>query len=407
VAQTGDADEERDAVDQGLPLEGITVVALEQAVAGPLATRQLADLGARVIKIERREVGDFARGYDHAVHGTSSYFFWLNRGKESVTLDLKHQRGREVLRRLLERADALVHNLAPGALERIGYDEPSVRVRHPRLVVCGLNGYGSEGPHAGRRAYDLLVQGEVGIPSVTGTPEEGVRVGMSISDIAAGMYAFGSVLAALYHRQRTGRGAWLEVTLLDALTEWVSNALYLDLHGGVPPVRVAFAHPTLAPYGRYACADGDIAIGVQNDREWVRLATVLLERPELGSDERYATNIARTARREEVDRMVGEAVGRLSEAEAIERLEEAGVAYGRLNDMAHLAQHPQFAARGRWTDVEVPGGRARALRPPLALDGRDAPMDAVPALGQHTDAVLGWLGYDGDAVERLHADGVV
>lgn len=389
-----------------LPLADTVVVALEQAVAAPLATRQLGDLGARVIKIERPGAGDFSRGYDHAVAGTSSFFFWLNRGKESVTLDIKTPAGRAVLDRLLEHADVFVHNLAPGAVERLGLDPETLRRRHPRLVTCELSGYGREGPYAGKRAYDLLVQGEVGIPSVTGTAEQGVRIGLSIADIAGGMYALTSVLGALLTRARTGAGASLETTLIDALTEWTSPALYQTMHGGTAPARTADSHPSLYPYGRFRCAGGQsLNIGVQNDREWVRLCTHVLGRPDLANDPRVVRNVDRSENREFVDEVIDRALADLTLDEVVQRLEETQIAYGMVNDMADLAHHPQLEGRDRWRDVDTPAGPRRALRPALDVPEGEAPMGPVPAVGEHTDAVLGWLGYAPHEVAQMRADG--
>lgn len=392
---------------QTRPLEGTTVVALEQAVAAPFATRQLGDLGARVLKVERPGPGDFARGYDDAVDGTSSYFFWLNRGKESIALDLKRPEGLRVLLQLLDRADVFVHNLAPGAVDRLGLDTATLAERWPRLVSCELSGYGRGGPYARKRAYDLLVQGEVGIASITGTPDRGVRIGLSIADIAAGMYGLTSVLAALLARTQSQQGARLETTLLEALTEWTSPALYQTLHGGTAPARVADSHPSLYPYGRFRCGDGgELNIGVQNDREWARLCTEVLGRPDLATDVRVARNTARSGNRELVDEVVSAALGGLTVAEVVERLERAGIAYGMANDMEDLAAHPQLAGRDRWRDVSTPAGPKRALLPPIALPDGEAPMGAVPAVGQHTDDVLRELGYSADDIAALHRDGV-
>lgn len=392
---------------QARPLEGTTVVALEQAVAAPFATRQLGDLGARVIKVERPGPGDFARGYDDAVDGTSSYFFWLNRGKESIALDLKHPDGLRVLLQLLDRADVFVHNLAPGAVDRLGLDTATLAERWPRLVSCELSGYGRGGPYDGKRAYDLLVQGEVGIASITGTPDRGVRIGLSIADIAAGMYGLTSILAALLARTQSQRGARLETTLLESLTEWTSPALYQSLHGGTAPARVADSHPSLYPYGRFRCGDGgELNIGVQNDREWARLCSEVLGRPDLATDARVARNTGRSRHRELVDEVVSAALARLTVAEVVERLERAGIAYGMANDMDDLAAHPQLAGRDRWRDVSTPAGANRALLPPIALPDGEAPMGPVPAVGQHTDDVLQELGYSPTDIAALHRDGV-
>jgi itaconate CoA-transferase len=388
-----------------LPLAGTVVVALEQAVAAPFATRQLSDLGARVIKIERVGPGDFARGYDDAVAGISSFFFWLNRGKESITLDVKSTGGQEILGRLLDRADVFIHNLAPGAVDRLGFDRDALTRKYPRLVSCELSGYGTGGPYDNKRAYDLLVQGEVGIPSVTGTPEQGVRIGLSIADISGGMYALTTVLSALLARTQTGRGATLETNLLDALTEWTSPALYSAMHSGILPQRSADSHPSLYPYGRFHCRGGrSLNIGIQNDREWVRLCTDVLGRPDLAHDPRVSRNIDRSRNRELVDEVMESTFAELDVEEVAERLESADIAFGMVNDMADLADHPQLAARDRWRDVQTPAGPRRALRPPVDLPSGEAAMGPIPAVGEHTQSILAWLGYgSGDIAEMRDA----
>ncbi|MER5487734.1 CaiB/BaiF CoA-transferase family protein [Streptomyces sp. NPDC002812] len=392
-----------------LPLDGITVVSVEQAVSAPFATRQLADLGARVIKVERPDGGDFARGYDTAAHGLASHFVWANRGKESLALDLKDPRGREVLHRLLDGADVFVQNLAQGAAARLGLDSAALCARYPRLVAVDVSGYGPEGPYAHKRAYDMLVQCEAGLVSVTGTPEQPVKAGIPAADIAAAMYAFSGVLAALLRRGITGRGGRVEVSMLDALAEWMGHPLHHTMHGGEQPVRTGLAHAVIAPYDAYATADGDrVLLSVQNDREWRRLAEQLLERPELADDPGFATNSARTANREKTDAVVAEALGRLGADAAIERLEAAGIACARLNSVAQLAAHPQLEARDRWREVGSPAGPLRALLPPIGLPGGAAPhMGAVPALGEHTEALLHALGMTGEQITALRRDGVV
>jgi len=373
-----------------LPLTGITVVALEQAVAVPFATRQLADLGARVIKIERPGTGDFARGYDRTVLGQASYFVWLNRGKESVALDIKRASGRSALAALLARADVFVQNLAPGAAVRLGLAAGQLLARYPRLICCSVSGYGPDGPYAGKKAYDLLVQCEAGLLSVTGTPDEPCKAGISVADIAAGMYAYSGVLAALYERERTGRGTSFEVSLLDALGEWMSQPVYYTVYGGQEPRRTAARHASISPYGPYL--GGQVFLGLQNDREWADLCERVLGRPELATDERFATNPDRVAHDGELTQIIEDALGSLTPDEAVARLDAAGIASARLRTPAEFAAHPQLAARDRWREVGTPAGPVQALLPPVTVPGREAAMGAVPALGQHTESVLAEFG---------------
>ena len=391
-----------------LPLTGLTVIALEQAVAAPFATRQLADLGARVIKVERVDGGDFARAYDTAAHGLASHFVWCNRGKESVALDVKDPRGLSAVRRLVAGADVFVQNLAQGAAARLGLDATTLCAAHPRLVAVDISGYGASGPYAGKRAYDMLVQCEAGLVSVTGTPEQPVKAGIPAADIAAAMYAFSGVLAALVRRGVTGRGGPVEVSMLDALAEWMGHPLHHAMHDGTPPARTGLAHAVIAPYDAYATADGGrVLLSVQNDREWRRLAEQVVGRPELGSDPAYATNAARVANRERTDSHVAAALGALDADEAVARLEDAGIACARLRDVQEVAGHPQFAARDRWREVGSPVGPLRALLPPITLPGGDeARMGDVPALGEHTDAVLRAVGMTGEEIAALRRDGV-
>ncbi|MGW3666383.1 CaiB/BaiF CoA transferase family protein [Streptomyces sp. NPDC005141] len=394
---------------QPLPLEGITVVAVEQAVAAPFATRQLADLGARVVKVERTDGGDFARGYDTAAAGLASHFVWCNRGKESVALDLKDPRGLDVVRRLVADADVFVQNLAQGAAARLGLDAATLCAGHPRLIAVDISGYGASGPYAGKRAYDMLVQCEAGLVSVTGTPEQPVKAGIPAADIAAAMYAFSGVLAALVRRGTTGRGGPVEVSMLDALAEWMGHPLHHAMHGGTPPARTGLAHSVIVPYDVYSTADGGrVLLSVQNDREWRRLAQQLLGRPELADDPEFATNPARVGNRERVDTLVAKALGVLGADEAVTRLEAAGIACARLRDVREVAEHPQLAARNRWRDVGSPVGPLRALLPPITLPGgEEARMGAVPRLGEHTGVVLRALGMTDADVAELRRDGVV
>ncbi|MEU7416311.1 CaiB/BaiF CoA transferase family protein [Streptomyces antibioticus] len=390
------------------PLEGVTVVAVEQAVAAPFATRQLADLGARVIKVERIDGGDFARGYDTAAGGLASHFVWCNRGKESIALDLKDPRGLDVVRRLIADADVFVQNLAQGAAARLGLDAATLCAAHPRLIAVDVSGYGAGGPYADKRAYDMLVQCEAGLVSVTGTPGQPVKAGIPAADIAAGMYAFSGVLAALVRRGTTGRGGPVEVSMLEALAEWMGHPLHHTIHGGTPPERTGLAHAVIAPYDAYPTADGGrVLLSVQNDREWRRLAEQVMRRPELGTDPAFATNAARVARRERTDALVTEALGALGTDEALALLEAAGIACARLRDLRELNEHPQLAARERWREVGSPVGPLRALLPPITLPGgSEARMGDVPALGEHTEALLRAAGMTDEEIAALRRDGV-
>ncbi|MEU0742099.1 CaiB/BaiF CoA-transferase family protein [Streptomyces sp. NPDC006134] len=392
-----------------LPLSGVTVVSVEQAVAAPYATRQLADLGARVVKVERPGDGDFARRYDAAVHGHSSYFVWLNRSKESLTLDLKDPRGREILHDLLDGADVFVQNLAPGAAGRLGLGTDALTGRYPRLIPCTISGYGTTGPWAGRKSYDLLVQCQTGLVSLTGTPEATARVGVSVADIAAGMYAYSGVLTALYTRATTGTVHPVEVSLFEALAEWMGQPAYYTRYGGSQPARLGTRHATIAPYGAYRAADGkEVLFSVQNEREWAALCADFLGRPELAGDPRFATGPDRVAHREELDAIVARRFARSGSAEILKELEEIGVACAGVNDVAAFLGHPVLAARDRWREVTVPGGATvEALLPPADLAGVPARMDPVPAVGEHTDAILAELGRGPGDIAALRADGVV
>ncbi|MDT0203164.1 CaiB/BaiF CoA-transferase family protein [Nocardioides sp. AE5] len=375
------------------PLQGVVVVALEHAVAAPFATRQLADLGARVIKVERPGSGDFARDYDRIAHGHSSYFVWLNRGKESVALDIKSTGDRAVLDELVGRADVLIGNLGPGALERLGLDAETLRRSHPHLIHCSISGYGQGGPYDDRKAYDLLVQCETGMLSVTGTTDEPAKAGTSIADIAAGMYAYSGILTALYRRERTGEGAELRVAMIDALSEWMAQPATVAAYSGAGPTRSGARHPTIAPYGPFRCGDGTIFLAVQNDREWEALCRDLLGDGALAHDRRFKRNPDRVAHRDALERLVVEATSRLPVIEVEAVLDRGGIAHARLRDADELLTHPQLVARDRWGDVPVPGAESvRGLLPPVQLIG-DAPrLGAVPSLGEHTEAVLAELG---------------
>jgi itaconate CoA-transferase len=376
------------------PLDGITVLSLEHAVAAPFATRQLADLGARVIKIERPGRGDFARAYDERVRGESSYFVWINRSKESLCLDLKHPGAKPVLDRLVAQADVLVQNLAPGAAERLGLSAANLRPAHPKLVVCDISGYGNSGPYRDKKAYDLLIQAEAGLLSVTGTPDQVARAGISVADIAAGMYAYSAILAALIQRGRTGQGGHIDVSMLEALTEWMGNPMYYAFGGQPQAPRAGASHPSIYPYGPFTTGDGQsVLFGLQNEREWVEFCEVVLGQPELASDERFATNAKRSEHRDLLKSLI-EAHFRTSTAdEVVQRLDGAHIGNGRVNSMADLWAHPQLQARKRWMQVDTPGGSIPALRPPATNDGFDPRMHAVPALGEHSEGILLGLGY--------------
>ena len=375
-----------------LPLEGITVVAVEQAVAGPLATRHLADLGARVIKIERPGEGDFARAYDDTVHGQASHFIWLGRGKESIELDLGSDRGLQVAYALIDRADVVISNLAPGAMGRLGLGAEELRARRDDLVVVTISGYGDDGPYTHRKAYDMLVQAEAGLCSITGTPEAAAKTGVPVSDIATGMYTLSAVQAALFRRERTGTGATIEVSMLEATAEWMGHPMYIRMYADRQVGRMGLSHAAICPYDAFPTTDGQVLIGVQNDRGWAALVRDVLGRPELVDDDRYATNIARVARRAEVDALVASLTSGFESDELMSRLEEYGVPAARLNDVAGLVEHPQLAARDRWRDVDTPGGPVRGLLPPMTFTDVELPMRPVPALGQHTEAILAELG---------------
>jgi crotonobetainyl-CoA:carnitine CoA-transferase CaiB-like acyl-CoA transferase len=389
-----------------LPLDGVTVVSLEQAVAAPLATRHLADLGARVIKVERPDGGDFARDYDSAVHGLASHFVWLNRSKESVALDLKNQAGLDVLSRLVETSDVFVQNLAPGAAARLGFGAAELAARHPRLVVLSMSGYGESGPYRDHRAYDMLVQAEVGLVSVTGTPDAPAKTGIPTADIAAGMYAFSGVLAALLRRERDGVGSVVDVSMFDALAEWMGHPMYLRMYADVQAPRMGLAHPAIVPYDAYPTADGQVLIGVQNNRGWVQLVEVL-GRSELAAHPDYATNIDRCRNRAAVDEIVSAQTRHWRSADLLAALVAAGVPAARVNDVAGLVGHPQLQARQRWTSVATEAGPVRALLPPIGLSGTAARMDPVPALGEHTDAVLTELGYPAQEITLMRESGAV
>jgi itaconate CoA-transferase len=390
------------------PLEGITVVSIEQAVAAPFATRHLADLGARVIKIERPGDGDFARGYDATVHGLSSYFVWLNRSKESLTLNLKRAEAATVLERLFARADVFVQNLAPGASSRLGTTAADIRGRHPRLVVCEISGFGTSGPFANRKAYDLLVQAEAGVVSLTGTPESPSKVGISIADIAAGMYAYSGVLTALLARTRTGTGTLVEVSLFDALAEWMGAPAYYTTYGGRAPARTGAHHASIAPYGPFRTRDGQaVFIAVQNAREWTRFCTDVLGWPGLADDDRFRTNTRRVENRDALHLAIESTIGTLTTDDVTARLDRASIAHARMNTVADFVRHPQLVDRDRWTDVGTPAGIVRMLLPPVQMAGAPPAVGPVPSLGQHTESILDELGIDRATAAAWRSEGVI
>jgi itaconate CoA-transferase len=390
------------------PLDGITVIAFEQAVAAPFATRQLADLGARVIKIERPKVGDFARGYDESVKGMSSHFVWLNRSKESLTLDLKHSRATQILERLLERADVVIQNLAPGAARRLGLGAGLLLPKYPRLIVCDISGYGDDGPYASRKAYDLLVQAEAGVLSVTGTADTASKVGISVADIAAGMYAYSGILAALYQREKSGKGTRIEVTLLEALAEWMGYPLYYTHFGGTAPARTGPDHATIVPYGRYQTGDGkSIMLGLQNEREWTIFCEKVLLEPNLAQDPRYDSNSKRAANRSEINALIAEVFATFTAEQLVERLDASGIANARMNTPDEVWEHPQLKARDRWRAMDSPAGLLATLLPPVTTPDFEARIDAVPALGEHTERILSELGYSSGDITALRQAGVV
>jgi itaconate CoA-transferase len=390
-----------------LPLEGITVVSLEQAVAAPFATRQLADLGARVIKIERPRDGDFARGYDVTVRGMSSHFVWLNRSKESLTLDLKQPDAKLILQRLLDKADVFVQNLAPGATERLGFGTSDLRKKYPRLIVCDLSGYGSSGPYRDKKAYDLLIQAEAGLVSITGTEETPCKVGISIADISCGMYAYSGILTALLVRSRTGKGVALETSLFDSLGEWMSYASYYSMGGSAPP-RTGANHATIAPYGPALSSDNKIVyLGLQNEREWKKFCEVVLENAGLSVDSRFDSNARRVQNRPQLDEAIQKVFQKLTADEIIARLEAAQIANARLNTIREFVDHAQLHARKRWSTVDSPVGTLPALLPPVTMENVEPVMNEIPALGQHSDAILAELGFGSEAIAAWRQAGMI
>jgi itaconate CoA-transferase len=394
------------------PLEGITVVTLEHAIAAPFCTRQLADLGARVIKIERPGVGDFARAYDSRVQGLASHFVWTNRSKESLTLDLKHAAAPDVLARLLANADVLVQNLAPGAAARLGLSFEALQAEHPTLIVCDISGYGDDpenpGPYRDKKAYDLLIQSEAGFLSITGSPDEPAKAGCSIADIAAGIYAYTNILAALIQRGKTGKGCRIDVSMLESMVEWMSYPLYYAFDGAAPPPRAGASHATIYPYGPFVAGDGrTVMLGLQNEREWQQFCAKVLLRPELASDERFNANAKRVAAKPALAALIIEVFSSLTIDDVIARLEAAQIANASVNTMSDVWAHAQLKARERWVQVATPAGPVPALLPPGMPASFEARMDAVPALGQHAQAILAELGYAATDIARLRAEAAV
>ncbi|MDR8080062.1 CoA transferase [Burkholderia cenocepacia] len=390
------------------PLDGIKVITLEHAIAAPFCTRQLADLGARVIKIERPGSGDFARGYDERVHGLSSHFVWVNRSKESLTLDVKQPDAAAVLDALLADADVLVQNLAPGAAERLGLGHDALKHTHPRLIVCDISGYGGDGPYRDRKAYDLLIQSEAGFLSITGSAGQPAKAGCSIADIAAGMYAYTSILSALLMRGRTGEGCRIDVSMLESMVEWMGYPLYYAIDGQSPPAPSGASHATICPYGPFPAGDGKtVMLGLQNEREWKLFCAQVLRQPALADEPRFNANSKRHAARDVVDALIVDAFATLTAADVMQRLDAAGIANARMNTLDDVWRHPQLQARVRWRSVDTAAGPVPALLPPGLPAGVEPRMDAVPALGQHTDAILTELGYDRARIDALRANGTI
>lgn len=390
------------------PLDGITVVSLEHAIAAPFCTRQLADLGARVIKVERPGGGDFARAYDKQVKGLSSHFVWVNRSKESLTLDLKQPAALAVLKTLLRTADVLVQNLAPGAAARMGLTAELLQKENPRLILCDISGYGNNGSYRDKKAYDLLIQSEAGFLSVTGTPDSPSKAGNSIADIAAGMYAYTNILAALLQRGKTGKGSVIDISMLESLSEWMSFPMYYAFEGAQPPPRNGASHATIYPYGPFKAGDGGtVMLGLQNEREWVQFCEVVLENPALALDERFDKNFKRNEKRTELLAIIDECFSKLSTEQVIDKLENAQIANARLNDMQGLWKHQQLKERERWVNVDTPAGRIPALLPPGLNNSYDYRMDAIPAVGEHTDSILKELGIPGDEIAQMRSSGAI
>ncbi|MGD2139872.1 MAG: CaiB/BaiF CoA-transferase family protein [Burkholderiales bacterium] len=390
------------------PLEGVTVVALEHVIAGPFCTRQLADLGARVIKIERPGVGDPTRAYDERVNGLASHFVWTNRSKESITLNLKQDEAKQIVLKLLENADVLLQNLAPGAAARMGFSFDALKERFPRLIVCDISGYGADGPYRDKKAYDLLVQAESGLLSITGTPDTPAKAGCSIVDISAGMYAYSNILAALIQRGKTGKGCRLDISMLETMCEWMSFPLYYAYDGAPPPPRTGASHATIYPYGPFEAGDGNvIMVGLQNEREWAIFCDKVLEQPGLKDDERFSSSSRRSAAREQLYQIIVDAFSGMSGEQVVARLDAAKIGNSAMNDMAHVWSHQQLAARKRWVEVDTTAGKVKAMKPPGMPEDFNPRMDTVPAIGAHTDAILAELGYSSEQITQLREANVI
>jgi itaconate CoA-transferase len=390
------------------PLEGVTVVALEHVIAGPFCTRQLADLGARIIKIERPGIGDPARAYDDRVRGMSSHFVWTNRSKESLTLDLKQAEAIEIVHQLLRNADVLIQNLAPGAAARMGFSFEALKDNYPKLIVCDISGYGADGPYRDKKAYDLLIQSESGLLSVTGTDETPSKAGCSIVDIASGMYAYSNILAALIERGRSGKGCRIDISMLESMAEWMSFPMYYAYDGASPPPRAGASHATIYPYGPFPAGDGKVVmLGLQNEREWAIFCDKVLTRPELKSDSRFSSSQKRSSARKELYDIIVELFSSLSAEEIVKRLDEAQIGNARMNNMQDVWDHGQLRARNRWRDVQSPVGPIKAMLPPGVPDSFDPRIDPIPAVGEHTDSILAELGYGAESIRDLRTRGVI
>ncbi len=390
------------------PLDGITVLALEQAVAAPFATRQLADLGARVIKVERPIVGDFARSYDETVHGQSSHFVWLNRSKESLTLDLKHDEAKEILKRLIKTSDILIQNLAPGAVDRLGFPQEYLKKIKSDLIICNISGYGADGPYSLKKAYDLLIQCESGVMSLTGTDETPSKTGISIADIAAGMYSYSGILTALFQKERNGKGSTIDVSMLEALGEWMGFPSYFTHYGGSAPKRTGAAHATIYPYGPFVTGDSKtVFLGIQNEREWQTFCCDVLKNSRLALDARFASNSDRIKNQELLTKIILQVFSKVSSTEVILRLDQANIANARMNTISEFWDHPQLEARNRWRDLETPNGKVRSLIPPVSVENSEPRMDPIPSLGADTKKILVELGFSKGFINKLDKDGVI